>query len=356
MSSVPVARDRRGIAYAFGAALLFGASIPGAKMLLAGVHPVLMAGLLYLGSGVVLGLWSLLRVVAGTPRAEAGLSRRDVPWLVAIVLIGGALGPVLLMWGLARTPASTSALLLNLEGALTALLAWLVFRENYPRRLGLGMLAILGGSLLLSWGGTPEPGLPWGVLAVVGACAAWALDNNLMRRISTADPVQIVAVKGLFAGATNVALALAAGAPWPAAGTVAAASILGLVCYGLSLVLFILALRHLGSARTGAYTSCAPFIGAALALPLLGEPLTAAFAAAAGLMGVGIWLHVSERHGHRHAHSAVVHDHWHEHDEHHQHAHEAGELATAAHAHRHEHAPLEHSHLHYPDIHHRHEH
>lgn len=347
---------RRGIVYALAAAVMFGASTPGAKLLLGGISPVLMAGLLYLGSGAALGAWLLLRRWAGTRRRDAELARRDVPWLFAVVLAGGVVGPALLMWGLVRTPASTSSLLLNLEGVLTAALAWFVFRENLNRRIALGMLAIVAGGVLLSWGGTPEPGIPWGILAVAGACGAWALDNNLTRKISAADPVQIAAIKGLVAGTTNVALALGTGAAWPHSGSVVLASGLGLVGYGLSLVLFILGLRHLGSARTGAYFSCAPFVGAVLAMPLLGERPTVSLVAAACLMGVGLWLHLTEKHGHLHGHAPIEHDHWHEHDEHHRHAHAPGEGPGGPHAHRHEHEPLEHSHPHYPDIHHRHDH
>lgn len=348
--------DRRGVAYALAAAALFGASTPGAKLLLVGISPVLMAGLLYLGSGVGLGLWWLLQITASGHRSDARLAWHDLPWLMAVVLAGGMVGPALLMWGLARTPASTSSLLLNLEGVLTAALAWFVFRENFDRRIALGMLAIVAGGVLLSWGGTPEPGVPWGMLAVAGACGAWALDNNLTRRISAADPVQIAAIKGLVAGTTNVALALGTGTAYPHSGAVVLASGLGLVGYGLSLVLFILGLRHLGSARTGAYFSCAPFVGAALALPLLGERPTISFVVAAALMGLGLWLHLTEKHGHMHAHAPIEHNHWHEHDEHHQHEHAPGVAAASPHSHPHEHKPLEHAHPHYPDIHHQHDH
>lgn len=356
MSRRPVTHDRGGVAYALSAALLFGASTPCAKLLLGGVSPVLMAGLLYLGSGVGLGLWSLLRSTASQRHSDARLARRDLPWLIAVILAGGVVGPALLMWGLARTPASTSSLLLNLEGVLTALLAWHVFQENFDRRIALGMLAIVAGGALLSWAGTPEAGVPWGVVAIAGACGFWALDNNLTRTISASDPVQIAAIKGLAAGMTNVALAFGTGAACPHLGVVLSAATLGLVAYGLSLVLFILGLRHLGSARTGAYFSCAPFVGAALSLLLLRERPAVVFFAAAALMGLGLWLHLTETHGHVHVHAPIAHDHRHEHDAHHQHEHAPGETATDPHAHRHEHGPLEHAHPHYPDIHHRHEH
>ncbi len=349
-------RDGGGIACALAAAGLFGASTPAAKLLIGDESPLLMAGLLYVGSGVGLGLWSLLGMRGRRRRREARLTRQELPWLALVVVAGGVAGPALLMWGLARTPASTSALLLNLEAVFTALLAWFGFRENVDRRIAIGMFAIVAGGVLLSWGGTPERGLPVGILAIVGACAAWALDNNLTRKISAADPVQIAAIKGLAAGVVNVMLGLSTGATWPSAKFVISAGLLGLVSYGVSLVLFIFALRQLGSARTGAYFSCAPFVGAGLALPMVGERPTIAFGAAAGLMGLGLWLHLTERHGHVHVHGAMTHDHRHEHDEHHQHKHAAGEMEAGPHAHLHEHEPIEHSHPHYPDIHHRHEH
>ncbi len=352
----PSTHGWRGVLYALVAAVLFGASAPCAKLLLQNMPSMMLAGLLYAGTGAGLGAWWLFRWAGSGRPAGARLGRRDLPWLLAVVVTGGVAAPVLLMWGLARTPASTSALLLNLESVLTALLARFVFREHFDRRVGLGMFAIVGGGVLLTWGGALEPGVPWGLLAVAGACAAWALDNNLTRRISAANPVQIAAIKGLIAGTTNLTLALASGARWPAAGVVAMAGGLGLASYGLSLVLFILALRNLGSARTAAYFSSAPFVGAALSIPMLGERPTPLFVVAAIFMAIGLWAYVSERHVHAHLHPILAHDHWHSHDEHHQHPHPADLAATGPHAHRHEHEPLEHSHPHHPDIHHRHEH
>lgn len=348
--------DRRGILFAFASAVLFGVSTPLSKSLLGEVPPVLLAGLLYLGCGLGLGLFRLVRGRPPSGAAEATLTHRDLPWLAAAVLCGGVAGPVLLLWGLARTPASSAALLLNLEGVLTALLAWFVFRENFDRRIALGMAAIVAGSALLSWGGTPEIGVPWGALAIAGACAAWALDNNLTRKISAADPVQIATIKGLAAGASNTTLALLLGASLPSPVTLGLAGLLGLTSYGLSLVLFILGLRHLGSARTGAYFSTAPFVGAALSVALLGERPTMLFLGAAVLMGAGLWLHLTECHSHEHQHDYLEHDHWHEHDEHHQHEHPPGVDPRGPHSHPHVHLPLRHTHAHYPDIHHQHRH
>lgn len=338
----------RGIAFALASALLFGASAPLAKLLLGHLDPWLLAGLLYLGSG--LGL-ALLRPVL--PREGGALARADWPVLAATVVMGGLIGPVLMMVGLAHSPAASAALALNLEGVFTLGLAWVVFRENVDMRVGMGAAAILAGASLLSWRDQSSGG-GWGLIAIAGACLAWAVDNNLTRRLSAGDPVRIAMVKGLAAGGVNTTLALIAGNALPSLPVVAGAAVLGLVCYGLSLVLFVLALRHLGTARTGAYFSSAPFVGALLAVPLLGETATPLLAAAGLLMALGLWLHLTERHAHDHQHEAVEHDHPHDHDDHHRH-HE-GLAIEDGHTHRHLHRALVHRHPHYPDMHHRHVH
>ena len=345
-----------GVPMALAAAALFGASTPLAKLLLgAGVSPWLLAGLLYLGSGLGL-LWILaLRFGMGRAVSEAPLRSHNLPWMGAVVLFGGIAGPVLLMVGLASTPASTASLLLNLEGLATMAIAWLVFRENVDRRLLLGAAAILAGAAVLSWSG-PVGGLGLGGVAIAGACLAWGIDNNLTRKLSSADPLQITAIKGLFAGAANLALALGNGAHLPPLDMTIAAGLLGLAGYGASLILFVLALRHLGAARTGAYFSTAPFLGAVLAITVLGEPATVPLLIAAVLMGIGVWLHLSERHEHDHSHEPLEHEHRHVHDAHHQHVHGPGEPDGEPHSHWHLHEPLTHGHAHYPDLHHRHGH
>ena len=344
------------IAYALAAAALFGASAPLAKRLLPTVEPMLLAGLLYLGSGLGLAVWrQLSRRKAGSP-SEARLSRGDTPWLAGAVLCGGVVGPVLLMFGLSLTAASTASLLLNLEGVFTALLAWFVFKENFDRRIALGMAFITAGAAAVSWVGRPEVGVPWGAFAIAGACLAWAADNNLTRNVSAADPVQIAMLKGLCAGAVNTALAVASGAKLPPVGTLATIGVIGLFGYGVSLVLFVLALRHLGTARTGAYFALAPFVGAVVSVLFLREPMTAGLVIAGLLMGVGVWLHLTERHGHPHQHEPLEHEHLHTHDEHHRHTHAANDPPGEPHSHPHRHEELAHNHPHYPDLHHRHGH
>ncbi len=332
------------------AALLFGAGTPLAKQLLTGVDPWMLAGLLYLGSGLGLGAWRLVR------RAEpVRLPAGHWVWLAGAVLAGGVVGPLLLMFGLTRMPASGASLLLNAEGVFTALLAWFAFKENFDRRIALGMVAIVAGALVLSWPGEAHIGEAWPALAVLGACAAWAVDNNLTRKVALADATWIASIKGLVAGSVNLALGLAIGASLPPAPWLAGALLLGLGAYGISLTLFVVALRHLGTARTGAYFSVAPFFGAALAVAWLGEPVTPGLLVAGALMAAGVWLHLTESHDHAHAHHAEEHDHEHEHDVHHQHEHAEGPVA-GRHSHPHRHEPLTHAHAHFPDAHHRHSH
>ena len=348
----------KGVIYALLAAALFGASTPFAKALIGQAAPVMLAGLLYLGSGLGLLFWYTLRALAarGQQPTNARLTRQDLPWLGGAILTGGIAGPVLLMFGLTLTPASSASLLLNMEGVLTALLAWFVFKENFDRRIFLGMVLIVAAGVLLSWQQRPALGVPWGALAIVAACLCWAIDNNLTRKVSASDAVQIAGIKGLVAGSVNLSIALVLGLPWPEASTALIAGVVGFSGYGLSLVLFVLALRHLGTARTGAYFSVAPFAGAAIALVMLGETPDPVFWVAAALMGAGIWLHLTETHAHAHTHVLISHAHGHSHDAHHQHSHDFTWDGKEPHSHPHQHDPLTHSHPHFPDIHHRHRH
>lgn len=348
----------KGVVYALLAAALFGASTPFSKTLVGQVTPVALAGLLYLGSGIGLLTCYLVRaaVQRGDQDKPVALTAPDLPWLGGAVAAGGVAGPVLLMIGLTLTPASAASLLLNMEGVLTAMLAWFVFKENFDRRIFLGMLLIVVAGALLSWEQMPVLGVPWGSLAIIGACLCWAIDNNLTRKVSGSDPLQIAGVKGLVAGAVNLSLALAMGFLLPDTRTILTAGLVGFCGYGLSLVMFVLALRHLGTARTGAYFSAAPFVGAAISLVMLGDTPGPLFWTAAALMGGGIWLHLTETHDHIHEHLPMEHVHEHSHDSHHQHEHDFDWDGNEPHAHLHRHTAQTHAHAHYPDIHHRHDH
>lgn len=345
-----------GVISAISAGVLFGASTPLAKSLVHGIDPWMLAGLLYLGSGIGLGIYRALRWFLRAPRADnRGQRGADRWWLAAAIGAGGIFAPVLMMYGLSATAASSASLLLNLEGVFSILIAWFVFRENFDRRVALGVLAITAGALLLSVNGSLTWGNAVGPAAIAGACLAWALDNNLTRKVALNDVTQIAMLKGLAAGSVNVAIAAALGRAAPSAGAALAAGAVGLGGYGLSLVLFVMALRHLGTARTGAYFSIAPFVGALIAVAFFSEPVTIQLLCAGVLMMVGLWLHLTEHHEHEHMHAPLTHNHPHVHDSHHQHEH-VGQAGAEPHAHTHTHAPLRHAHPHYPDEHHRHEH
>jgi drug/metabolite transporter (DMT)-like permease len=342
-----------GVQAALLSAVLFGAGTPLAKLLLNdNVSPWLLAGLLYTGSGIGLGLYRLIRRM---PRVR--IARHEIWPLVGAIFFGGVVGPLLLMLGLANMPASGASLLLNAEGVFTAVLAWFVFKENFDRRIALGMLAIVAGAVVLSIPSGANFGSPWPSLAILGACFAWGLDNNLTRNVALNDATWLAAIKGGVAGPVNLVIAFALGAQLPGAFNVASAMLIGLFAYGVSLVLFIIGMRHVGTARAGAYYSVAPFFGAILAIAL-GDPITWPVVVAAVLMAIGIWLHLTERHEHEHTHEPITHDHWHTHDEHHQHQHEPGQEVPAGvrHKHVHTHEAITHTHEHYPDAHHRHSH
>lgn len=346
-----------GVPAALGAALLFGASTPLAKALLTNVSPWLLAGLLYLGSGLGLAVYRLVSRTLHRTQLNPGEWR----WLAGAVVAGGVVAPVLLMFGLTPMAASSASLLLNAEGLFTSLLAWFVFRENFDSRIALGMVAIVAGAVVLSWSGDWQAASWWPSLAILGACLAWGIDNNLTRNVSLAEPTWAACIKGLTAGTTNLLLACALTPDpiFPSLTSLGAALLVGFVAYGVSLSLFVVSLRHLGTARTGAYFSVAPFFGAALSIVLLREALTVQLIMAGALMAFGVWLHLTEHHSHEHTHEALEHEHEHAHDKHHQHKHDDATPMPGAdgkHTHPHRHDPLTHEHPHYPDAHHRHHH
>lgn len=345
------------VVLAFISAALFGLSTPASKALLGSVDPAILAGLLYCGAGI--GVALLRRImratVFGAPK-ETPLSAAELPWLAGAVLSGGVVGPLLLMIGLSHTEASTASLLLTFEGVATALLAWFVFHENFDRRIALGMACLVGGAIILAWTGQPTLQGILGPLAIIGACGAWGLDNNLTRKVSLADPLQIVQIKGLIAGPVTIIIGLASGGHLPSLSPLLLAGVVGFFGIGLSLALFVLALRDLGSARTGAYFSTAPFLGTIAAVLFLHEPVTIQLVVAGLLMGVGVWLHLTEDHAHDHEHEPMEHAHPHSHDAHHQHQHGPDDPMGEPHTHVHRHTRMTHSHPHVPDMHHTHRH
>jgi drug/metabolite transporter (DMT)-like permease len=340
------------------AALLFGASAPLSKTLLSSIDPVPLAAFIYIGSGLC--SWLLFSVRKGGNKSgslEERITKPDIPWLAGAIFAGGVAAPILLLLGLDRTPASTASLLLNFEAVATGLLAYLLFREAVGKRIFLAVGLITIASILLTWNGGAW-GFSLGSLAIVAACFLWGLDNNLTRHISGKDPLMIVGIKGICAGGFSMLLTLVLKIPIPSLSTILIAFLVGAICYGLSIQLFILALRGLGSARTGALFGTVPFVGAILSLIFLKEIPQVLFWVSLPIMAAGAWLMLTEKHGHAHTHMEMVHSHSHHHpDEHHQHGH-PGDVSffSGKHSHPHHHQPISHTHSHAPDLHHRHDH
>jgi len=345
---------RMGRLYASGAAVLFGAGTPLSKLLLPRVSPLMLAALLYLGAAGLITIFRALAIFRGRQSSETGIRSSDVPALCAVVAFGGVLGPTLMLFGLSRISALTGSLLLNLEAVFTIAIAVAIFREHLDAGSTIACAVIIAGAVLLSY----QPGVMTatfvGSLAIVAACLCWAIDNNLSQRLSLRDPLAIVQVKTTGAGLTSMALALATGHTLPVSTVLLGALALGCVSYGASLVMAMLALRYLGAARQIAWFSTAPFIGAALSIPIFGVLPNLFEILGMVLMMAGIFLLVRERHSHVHTHQPIEHDHSHTHDEHHRHAHEGTVLEPHSHQHRHE--PVTHAHPHVSDLHHRHPH
>lgn len=342
---------REGPALALVSAALFGVGAPATKPILDGVHPAMVAGLLYLGSAI--GLTLLLRHL---PDDAKPVKESDKKWLVASIVCGGITAPLLFVYALSLQHATSASLLLNFEGLFAAMLAWAFFGEHWHKRTAFGMLCILAGGLIVAWSNTIQSVPLVASAAMISACFLWALDSNCTRNISAASPLKIAAYKGMVAGPVNILLAFLMGASIPSFGTLWLSGLIGFFSYGLSLYFYIRALHLIGTARTAGYFATAPFLGAALSAVLLGEPVTIPLLVSAALCGAGVWLHLTEKHEHLHHHPDTDHEHMHTHDEHHQHVHKDGDPAGEPHSHMHHHDGISHSHPHFPDAHHRHEH
>ncbi len=349
--------NKQPLLYILISAALFGISPPFAKLLVSGIMPVALAGLLYTGAFLGLGLFRFgQRAWAGAPEGRgAGLKKRDLPWLATATVFGGIIAPISLLYGLRLTSGFTASLLLNLEGVATALIAVFFFKENAGKRLWLALACMTSAGVFLAWDPEQRSFNIAGPLLIALSMLCWGIDNNATRHISARDPIQIAMIKGLVSGTASLALAWLLGMEIPWSGRTALALLLGALSYGVSLVFFIKALASLGSFRAGLFFSLAPFIGAIASLVLFREWIGWGMFLAAGLMIAGIWLLIEERHEHLHTHEAIAHKHEHRHDDLH-HGHEHDDAPAETHIHRHTHGPETHSHAHWPDIHHRHGH
>jgi drug/metabolite transporter (DMT)-like permease len=338
------------------AAFLFGASAPLSKLLLGEISPVLLAALLYLGSGIGLMCVKMIGKAAHGGHKEAHLERADWPWLFGAILAGGVIAPILLMISLRNTPAATASLLLNFEGVATTLIAAIIFKEAFSRRAWWAIGLITFASILLSTDFKNQWGFSLSAIGILAACFMWGVDNNLTRNISAKDPLVIVTVKGIGAGLVSLIIAIALGNSFPSIGLILLALLLGSFSYGLSIFLFVHAMRGLGAGRTSALFGTAPLAGILLSFLIFQERPGIFFVFALLAMALGAYFLLKEEHDHIHLHLDVVHEHRHAHsDGHHLHEHVL-ESTGDSHSHIHTHKELAHTHDHAPDIHHRHSH
>jgi drug/metabolite transporter (DMT)-like permease len=341
----------RGVLLAFAAAALFGATAPLVQRSSVAVGAIAAAGLMYLGAG----LTGLLLMTVRRHAFEPALQGRALARLLAVALVGAALAPALLVLGLKRTDAATGSLLLVLEAPFTLLLARLFLREHLSLRVVLAMSLILVGGLALAVRPAAGPASWTGGALIAGATLSWSVENILSRGLADSDPLSVVAGKGILGSAAAMLVAWAADQTGIPLGPAVALVAIGCVGYGLSLQLYLRAMRLVGAGRTASVFAAAPFFGAIIALAMGGPWPGPRFLLAAPLMAAGVWLHVTERHQHRHSHEPLEHEHEHSHDDgHHQHHHQPTPAGPHSHPHRHE--PVTHDHEHGEDIHHRHPH
>ncbi|HWQ63717.1 MAG TPA: DMT family transporter [Methanospirillum sp.] len=345
--------DHPALIGAITAALLFGIVVPVSKILLVGTGPITLAALLYMGAGTGLLLLKIIR--PQQTQQEAPVTRRDIPFLVVIVIVGSVIGPILLMTGLTMVPAGTASLLLNAELVMTGIIATLFFSEPLGRRVVLAMTAVVIGGLILSVDPTGTFGISAGAVLILGACICWGIDNNVTRSLSGKDPASVVIIKGMCAGIVGLVLATLIGESLPSIHVILYILITGFFGYGLSLVLFIRSLRTLGAIRTGSLFALAPFIGAGISWVFLGEAPGYQVFVSFLFMAIGVYLIATEDHHHLHSHIRVSHDHRHRHDDGH-HTHSHLESDPSEHAHLHQHDLVTHDHQHTPDLHHYHDH
>ena len=345
---------RKGLHSAILSAILFGLSPVACKAIVGEMPSSLLAGLLYLGSG--LGLtWLVLRQPIPFYSVLATLSRRQWVNLVGAILSGGVTAPLFLAYGIRSGTATEVSLLLNFEAVATTLLAWLIFREHIGYRVWVGKALIIGASAFVVVAGSGELRLSMAGLSVLVACVLWGVDNNLTRELESMPAPLLACMKGWIAGAFNIVLSLVLFRSQVTALQVSGVLAIGALSYGVSLVFFIYALREIGAARTSTWFATGPFIGALFSVVLLGEHPTGAYWAAALVMLSGMLVLYGEVHRHLHRHERLAHAHLHEPDAHHTHTHDAGECGMK-HDHYHVHEAMEHAHVHWPDVHHRHAH
>lgn len=279
---------RKGIMMAILAAVLYAVSSPFSKILLNEMPPTLMAGFLYLGAGIGMSLIAISRRVRRVETTEIHLSKAEVPYTVAMILLDIA-APICMLIGLNATTAANASLLNNFEIVATALIALVVFRERISKRLWMGILFVTLSSVILSFEDVMSLEFSYGSLFVLLAAVFWGLENNCTRKLSSCDPLEIVLLKGIFSGIGSIVIGLVIGERLMNLWSVIAVMAVGIVSYGLSIYFYVHAQRLLGAARTSAYYAVSPFIAAFLSILIFGQIPEVTYFIALILMAIGAW-------------------------------------------------------------------
>ena len=284
---------KNGVFLAILAAALYALSSPISKLLLELVPPVLMAGLLYIGAGIGMGAVSLIKKAAKKPVRETPLTRSDLPYTLAMIVLDIA-APIFLMIGLNSTTAANASLLNNFEIVATALVALVIFKESISPRLWAGILFVTLSCALLSFENLTSFSFSYGSLFILLATLCWGIENNCTRRLSDKDPMQIVTLKGIFSGLGSLTIGLCIGERIEKLWSILAVILVGFVAYGLSIFFYVHAQRSLGAARTSAYYAIAPFIGVLLSLIIFSDMPKYTFYIALAIMAVGAFLSAND--------------------------------------------------------------
>lgn len=328
---------------------MFGAATPLIQTFGTGCGPLVTAAFLYAGAAAS----SLIRL--GRKGPDASVTRRHAARIALVALLGAALAPVCLAWGLKHVGGAQGSMLLNFEAPFAVFFAWRIYREPIGKRVALAAALIVLGGVLLVMEGSALRRPSWGALAVVCATLAWALDSTLSRPLAELDVAVVIRWKAVAGALLCFGLAVALGQTFPTRSGVLGLLACGATGYGMSLRLYLLAQRHIGAARTASIFAMAPFVGVLVAWMMGDRSMGLQGFLAMGFFGAGIYLHLTERHKHAHLHEPLEHEHLHRHDdEHHDHLHEPPFVGE--HSHTHVHRKREHEHEHAPDAHHVHSH
>ncbi|MFZ3150410.1 MAG: DMT family transporter [Anaerolineaceae bacterium] len=285
--------SKRASIYAILAAILYAISSPISKILLDSLSPTMMAALLYLGAGLGMLIMGSVTKWTQQNKPEKSLTKQEWPFILGMILLDIA-APILLMNGLNHTTAANVSLLNNFEIVATSLIAFIFFGEKISPRLWIAIILVTIASILLSIEDVGSLSFSIGSIFVLLACICWGLENNVTRKLSDKNPIQIVVIKGLGSGAGALIIAALLNEIRGDAGHILVALLLGFVAYGLSIYFYVRAQRDLGAAKTSSFYASAPFFGVIFSFLIFRDIPSSSFLTPLIIMAVGAYLSASD--------------------------------------------------------------